>query len=98
MAHDLIFDPSIPDDLVNTLYYYEAISPTLANRLRVGIDKRLDDIADRPESFPFDVRPIRFARLERFPYVIFFVVRKSHVIILAIVHGSSEPKKWRERL
>lgn len=33
----------------------------------------------------------------RFPYLIFFVVKSNFVLILAIVHGSSDPEKWRTR-
>ena len=76
MAHKLIFDPAIPDDLINALDYYEAISPTLANRFRSSVDQKLDDIAERPESFPIDIAPIRFVKIGRFPYLIFFAVQK----------------------
>lgn len=97
MAHRLIFNPLIPDDLAEALDYYESISEELANRFRRSVNRRLDEIAERPESFQFDIPPIRFARVARFPYVIFFTVQPSFVSLLAIVHGSSNPVKWRDR-
>ena len=51
MAHKLIFNASIPDDLAAAISYYEDISPALANRFRTAVDRRLDEIAKRPESF-----------------------------------------------
>lgn len=66
MANKLIFHPHIPDDVVAAVTYYEEISSELANRFWEQVNRRLDDIAARPESFPMDVAPIRFARLERF--------------------------------
>lgn len=98
MAYKLVFNSSVPDDLVNALDYYETISPTLANRFRAHVDRRLADLAKRPESFPHDIPPIRFAKIVRFPYLIFFTIKNKHVLVLGIIHGSSEPNKWRERL
>ena len=97
MIRKLIFEPHVPDDLAIALDYYESITVELANRFRQQVDDRLDDIAERPESFPFDIDPIRFAKLERFPYLIFFVVKPNFISILAIVHGSSDPGRWRNR-
>ena len=97
MARKLVFAPHIPDDLSAAIDHYETVSPSLANQFREHANQRLDDISDRPESFAVDVPPIRFARVERFPYVIFFVPYERFVSILAVVHGSSDPRKWRER-
>lgn len=97
MAHRLIFNPLIPGDLVDALDYYENITPELANRFRVNVDQRLDEIASRAESFPIDVSPIRFAKIDRFPYLIFFIAKTDFVSVIAIVHGSSEPSRWRDR-
>jgi plasmid stabilization system protein ParE len=97
VAHRLIFDPEIPDDLATALDHYERVSPELANRFRQNVNRRLDDVAERPESYAFDVDPIRFAKVDRFPYLVFFVVNPNFVSILAVVHGSSEPDKWRCR-
>ena len=97
MAHRLIFNRLIPDDLTAALDYYEKISPALANRFRAEVNRRLDDIAERPESFPVDVSRIRFAKLYRFPYLVFFAAKSEFVSVIAIVHGSSEPNEWRNR-
>ncbi len=88
MAHWLIFSPAIPDDLAAALDYYEDVSPQLANRFRTNIDQRLDDIAERPESFPTDVSPIRFAKIDRFPFLIFLVPKPNFISIIAIVHDA----------
>lgn len=97
MAHKLIFNASIPDDLAAAISYYEDISPAVANRFRTAVDRRLDEIAKRPESFPGDVTPIRFAKIDQFPYLIFFVLKSDLVSVIAILHGSTEPGMWRKR-
>ena len=98
MAHRLVFDPRIPNDITLALDYYEQLSTELAVRFRAQVNARFDDIEQRAESFPIDVAPVRFARLRRFPYLIFFVVKPEFVSIIAILHGSSAPAQWRDRL
>lgn len=93
VSHRLRFHTAIPDDLVNALEYYESVSGKLANRFRTSVDKKLDEIAISPESFPFDISPVRFAKIDRFPYLIFFVVKSEFVLIIAILHGASDPIK-----
>ena len=97
MARRLIFNPSIPADLTAALEYYDAISPALGDRFRSQVEQRLDDIAVRPESFPLDVFPIRFANIDQFPYLIFFSLKSDIVSVIAIAHGSSKPDVWRNR-
>lgn len=98
MARKLIFHASIPDDLVSAIAYYDRISVTLGDRFRDNVKLRLAQVSERPESFPTDIGPIRFARVERFPYLIFFVARTESILVLAIVHGSSNPDRWRNRV
>ena len=97
MAHKLRFHSAIPDDLVNALNYYDGISIGLGNRFRENVDRRPDETANNPEMFPLDIPPVRFAKIDRFPYLIFFAVQSEVVRILAIVHGASNPDKWRTR-
>ena len=97
VAIELVFHPAIPDDLATAFAYYDGISKTLGNRFRDNVKELLSNISERPESFPMDVEPIRFGRVERFPYLVLFVLRASHVSVIAVLHGASDPRKWRER-
>lgn len=97
MARRLVFAPQVPDDLFAAVDYYERISATLANDFRQHVNDKLDDIAERPESFTRDIESVRFARVERFPYLIFFVADQDSVSIIAVLHGASDPARWRSR-
>jgi len=97
VALKLRFHSAIPGDLDSALEYYESVSAALANRFRESVNERLDQVAETPHSFPIDVPPIRFAKVDRFPYLIFFVPKPELVSVLAIVHGASDPSKWRSR-
>ena len=98
MAHRLRFHSAVPDDLAEALDCYEEISPRLADSFRQNVDRRFDEIIEHPELFPFDLPPVRFAKVSRFPYLVFFTVRDDIVMVLAVVHGASDPGKWRSRV
>jgi toxin ParE1/3/4 len=87
----------VPDDLKAAVEYYEAISPALANRFRDVVTLKLHQIRADPESFPFDERPTRFANLGRFPYVMFFTADAQAVTVIGVLHGASDPDRWRSR-
>ncbi len=97
MGRRLIFDPAVPDDLSRATAYYDSIAPELADRFRTQMDRCWDRISENPESYPFDIAPIRFASVKRFPYLVFFVSHAEFVDIIAIAHGSSNPQRWRSR-
>ncbi|MDC0936985.1 type II toxin-antitoxin system RelE/ParE family toxin [Pirellulales bacterium] len=97
MAGSLKLHPSIPDDLLDAMSYYDDISLEIGDRFREEVDGIFDLIAERPNSFPVDVPPVRFAKLRRFPYVVFFVPKSTFVSIMAVVHGSTDPATWRQR-
>lgn len=97
MESKLLFEPHVAEDLADALRHYDSIAIQLGNRFRQRVNERLDDIAARAESFPTDIAPVRFAKIEQFPYLIFFVVRPDFVTILAIVHGASDPRRWKHR-
>jgi len=42
-------------------------------------------------------RKLRRAMVDRFPYVVLFEIRKSEVLIVAIVHTSRRPGFWKDR-
>jgi len=42
-------------------------------------------------------RELRRAMVDRFPYVLIFEIRKSEVLIVAIVHTSRRPGFWQDR-
>ena len=67
VAHRLRFHSAIPDDLAKALDYYEEISPTLANRFRDKVDRRLDQIAEHPEVFRSMFRQYALRRSIDFP-------------------------------
>ena len=87
----------VANDLSDAIGWYDEISGDLSNRFRRRIDTQLDEITQRPESFPVAFGDVRFARIPRFPYLVIFREIGSIVRVLGLFHAASDPVKWRHR-
>ncbi|MBN1653130.1 MAG: type II toxin-antitoxin system RelE/ParE family toxin [Deltaproteobacteria bacterium] len=75
----------------------------LAQDFIASFRQRLERIQRFPHSgalvigfdVPFDIRR---AKLKRFPFHIFFTVRETEVIIIAITHEKRRPGHWTDRI
>jgi plasmid stabilization system protein ParE len=56
----------------------------------------LHPLADR-ELFPVVYKQVRRALLRRFPYVVYYLVERDLLEVLACVHGKQHPRTWRRR-
>jgi len=99
MANRLRYHPLVADDISAAIDWYEGRSLGLGERFRSAVDARFDDIVAVPEMFPraFDDSDFRFARVPKFPYLVFFRVRAEIVSVLGVFHSASDPAKWRRR-
>ena len=91
------FHDDFADDLSTALRYYDAIDLGLGDRFREAVRGRLQTIKQRPESFGFLERPLRFANVGSFPYVIVFEYDAPVIFFGGIYHAMSDPAGWTER-
>jgi plasmid stabilization system protein ParE len=86
--------------LAEALDWYDAKSVAVGNRFRADVEAALESIERAPESFPviFPELRLRFYQLRRFPYLVFYRVDKSVIVVFGVVHGASNPEKWRRRV
>ncbi len=53
-----------------------------------------DRIRETPEMYAAEYREVRRAGLGRFPYVVYYRI----VEVIAVQHGSRNPRRWRYRI
>jgi plasmid stabilization system protein ParE len=54
-------------------------------------------IAQSPLMYPVVHRGTRRALIHRFPFGIYFLTEESAVVIVAVMHGSRHPHRWKTR-
>ncbi len=82
---------------------YESQVPGLGQRFLTAVDDAIQRIAAQPRIYgrsPYAPpnREVRFRRVGRFSYVIYYEVTAVDVVILAIVHAHRRQRVWRRRL
>ena len=77
--------------------WYEQRSQGLGRAFLELLERALKDITERPGQFPLVHRDIRRALLKRFPFGVFFRVRRNRIKILAVMHLARDPERWRRR-
>ncbi|MGK3959348.1 type II toxin-antitoxin system RelE/ParE family toxin [Sorangium sp. So ce118] len=80
--------------------WYEQEREGLGDHLLAEADRVLNAIAASRTPWPLvpGSTIVRRFLFTRFPYVIYFVIRDEHVLVLAFGHTSRRPGYWRNRL
>lgn len=85
------------DEAADARDWYDEQRPGLGDRFVDAVEATIDRIAELPLAFPQADGATRRAQVRGFPYSIFFQVRSDHILIIAIMHNSRHPDRWRSR-
>lgn len=91
------FRPEALDDVLLAREWYERQSPDLGQAFATRVEQLLDRIAATPELYAATFRNVRPAKLRRFPYVVYYRFLADRVEVLAVLHGSRDPRAWKKR-
>ena len=95
---EIIFLSPAKDELTEAITYYNGQSEGLGYEFAAEIKKTLERIVQYPNAwFKLSSRTHR-CRTNRFPYGVIYQVRKETILIVAVMHLSSEPETWKSRL
>lgn len=97
MNYVLVFRPEVREELDEAYNWYESQQPGLGDDFLDCVDEILNRICQIPESFPVVYRDVRRAVVQRFPYVVYYRIVSSRVVVTAVFHGRRDPKVWQAR-
>ena len=97
MARSLRYHPLFDSDLLNAADWYDRRHHTLGSdfveRVRTAVDHLVLD-PERRTSIGYGVR---YWPVERFPYVVFYDLTESELLVLGVMHTSQDSAKWLSR-
>lgn len=97
MSYTVIIQPEAENDLDEAYEYLES------RNLGLGFDllEEITNIIDLLEDNPFVYQKIygekRRAIVSRFGYNVIYIINGDIVYILAIMHSSRNPRRWKKR-
>jgi plasmid stabilization system protein ParE len=78
--------------------WYERREAGLGARFEAAVNFAFGSITANPERFPRVAQAVRKARVAKFPYSIYFTVGMEAVMVIAVHHGSRDPRRLKRRL
>lgn len=94
----LVSEPRADLDIESAFRWYEKEQSGLGleflNELRVAYDR----IVEGPFKYPHLRSGVRRALLKRFPYIVYFSVEPTVIVVLAVLHASRDPAEWQRRI
>jgi toxin ParE1/3/4 len=98
LTRPVIFLPAARLEVVEAQDWYEAESRGLGARFRAEVDRQVGRLAENPLHFSVVQGDVRRARLQRFPYGMFFRPLQDTIYVLACFHSSRDPMSWMLRV
>jgi plasmid stabilization system protein ParE len=93
----VIFRREARADVLEAYRWYEEQESGLGAAFRIELRAAIERISERPLSYRVLHRETRRARLKRFPYGIFYRDYSEAVVVVAVMHSSRHPKRWKQR-
>ncbi|MGH8190874.1 MAG: type II toxin-antitoxin system RelE/ParE family toxin [Rhodanobacteraceae bacterium] len=62
-----------------------------------NLREALQAIVDQPGVYPLVHRRTRRALAHRFPFGIHYRVEAEKIVVIAVMHGSRDPRRWQTR-
>lgn len=78
-------------EFTSAIGWYEDERPGLGLRFRDEVFALLDIIAEDPDRFPIDEGDTREAKVDVFPYCVYYRVKTDRIVVTAVFHTSRDP-------
>ena len=84
-------------DIEEAASWYEIQREGLGGEFLDEVQSVFSAISDNPVLHAIIHRHTRRALLRRFPFAVYYRIDKKSLAVIAVMHGSRHPKRWRTR-
>jgi len=86
-------------DVFESYIWYEKQKEGLGEEFLDALDSAETSICNNPLTYPVRHKKIvRAFIVDRFPYIIYYVIKKDVIYVISIFNTNQKPKIWRNRL
>ena len=97
MTLELRLRPEAELDLSDAARWYEEQKPGLGHQFLDEILAIFSKLAEAPLMYPILHRNTRRALIHRFPFGVYYRVETNAIVVVAVMHGSRNPRRWKTR-
>jgi plasmid stabilization system protein ParE len=98
VTYEVRLRPEAEEDLADASAWYEEQRQGLGHEFLDEVLTMLLSIAEAPLVYPDIYRNTRRAIIHRFPFSVYFRVERATIVVVAIMHGSRNPRRWKSRI
>ena len=97
MTLELRLRPEAELDLSDAARWYEEQRPGLGHQFLDEVLAIFSKLAETPLLYPVIHRNTRRALIHRFPFGVYYRAETTAIVVVAVMHGSRHPRRWKTR-
>lgn len=97
MTFEVRLRPETEQDLSDAAVWYEERLSGLGHQFLDEVLAALTSIAEAPLRYPIIHRNTRRALIHRFPFGVYYRIENNTIVVIAVMHGSRDPRRWKTR-
>ena len=97
MSLPLVLRPAARNDLLEARDWYIHQRPGMGEDFADAVEQMLDRIETTPELYAAGYKSVRRGKLRKFPFVVYYRILTKQIEVLAVLHGSRDPRVWQGR-
>lgn len=99
MKFEVRLSEEAEEDMFESYVWYEQKKIGLGDEFLSEIQNSLTFLINSPEIYPIRYRKkIRAFVVDRFPFLILFIIKEPFIEVISIFHTSRNPKIWKNRV
>lgn len=97
MTLPIEYAEEVREDIDSAYVWYEDQQPGLGERFLQAIADVVSKIQAHPGRFGRIRGEVRAGMARDFPYVVYFRLEESRIVVIAVLHGRRDPQEWMRR-
>ncbi len=97
MTLEVRLRPEAEQDLSEAAAWYEEQLLGLGHQFLDRVLQTFSTISETPLMYPVVHRNTRRALIHRFPFGVYYRVEDAAIMVVAVMHGSRHPRRWKTR-
>ena len=98
MSFGIFIRPEAESDLEEAAIWYEKQRRGLGGEFIDEVRRTVRLLTENPYLYHVVHQNIRSALIRRFPFATYYLIEQKTIIVISVMHGSRDPKRWRQRV
>lgn len=98
VSRRIVFRAASRSEFDEAADWYNLQRPGLGKDFVAEVERVLELVCDQPTLFPIADGDVRVTPIRRFPYALYYRVKPTQIVVIAVFHTSRDPKAWKSRI